>query len=53
LLCVVKDSPLAFNTSSQRINELLADPNCTLQDLLDEESFLSEVQMGNMKLFKL
>ena len=47
------DSSWGSGANSQRISELLSKPDCTLEELLDEDTFLSEVREGNTQLFQL
>jgi len=43
----------AFGRSSQSIEELLNNPDCTLEKLMDEEDFLQELRNMNTKLTQL
>ncbi len=43
----------AFGRSSQSIEDLLNNPDCTLEKLMDEEDFLQELRNMNSKLLQL
>jgi len=42
-----------FGRASQAIGDLLSSPDCTLEKLMDEESFLDELRSGNSQLMEL